>query len=414
MQTVNSVKRPIQDLIYSFAAYALPTFMLQFIIFPLIAGRLSSEDNGLFLALFNAVRLCVSLFIVPLANVRLLKKKECIAEPNCEKSFNFLFLIATGISAALVFILGLFYYRWTFEPRDLILLIAVLLLLSAHDYYSITFRIHITYKCILFDNLMIVSGYLVGIGLMLLFGYWELIFICGYACGLLYTLWKSKMWRSGVTSCTNKETVTQYSQLCVSSGLNNATTYCDKMLIYPLIGGYSVSVYNAAAVVSKLMSLISVPLRNVFLSYIVDVDKILISKRKQKQVKLLIICGTGVIYGCFYVASVILCRILYPQYFDAALRCIPIILLAILFETYAGLLKVYLLRFEKTILQVRTSCMKVILYLLCVLVMNVVCDLGLKGFCISILIADCVHFVVVLLLFIKNLKNGLGKDNDVS
>lgn len=410
MQVKGSVKRPIQDLIYSFAAYALPTFMLQFIIFPLIAGRLSAEENGLFLALFNAIRLCVSLFIVPLANIRLLKKKECMSEANYEKGFNFLFLVVTGASAAIVLLLGMLYYEWMFDIHDMIRLIAVLLLLSAHDYFSITFRIHITYKSILIDNLMIVLGYLVGIGLMLLFGHWELIFICGYTCGLLYTLRKSKMWRKGIAPSIKKETVTEYGQLSVSSGLNNATTYCDKMLIYPLIGGYSVSVYNAAAVVSKLMSLISVPLRNVFLSYIVDADRINISGRKQKTIKLAAVGGTVVLYGCFYVASVVLCRILYPQYFEAAMRCIPVVLLAILFETYAGLLKVYLLRFEKTILQVRTSCIKVILYLTCVFVMNVVCDFGLMGFCVSILIADCVHFIAVLLYFRKNLKNKLGND----
>ncbi len=401
----NTVKRPVLDFFYSFTAYALPTFMLQFIILPLIAGHLSSEDNGLFLALFNAIRLCVSLFIVPLSSIRLLKKKECISEPHYDKGYNFLFILVTGISAVIVLLLGLFYYGRTLNVYDVIRLLAVLLLLSAHDYFSIVFRINITYKSILIDNLMIVLGYLLGIGLMLKYGYWELIFISGYSFGLLYTLLKSKLWRKGIKPIVKKEVVKEYSQLSVSSGLNNATTYCDKMLIYPLIGGYSVSVYNAAAVVSKMMSLISVPLRNVFLSYIVDADNISVSSNMRKKVKLVVFGGSAVIYGGFYLASIILCRILYPQYFEAALRYIPIILLAILLETYAGLLKVYLLRFEKTVLQVVMSCIKVSLYLACVLLLNGICNFGLLGFCVSILIADGVHFIMALLYFIKNIKS---------
>ena len=407
-------KGPIADFIYSFSAYILPTFVLQFLIFPLVAGRVSADENGLFLALFNGIRLCVSLFIVPLANIRLLKKKDCINDPRFDKGFNFLFLLVTVASSLIIAVLALFYYKGAFDGFALIRLIAVLALLSAHDYFSIAFRVDITYKHILIDNLMIVLGYLVGILLMLKFGYWELIFICGYTCGLLYTLLKSKLWRAGVRPFVKKGTVKEYSQLSVSSGLNNATTYCDKMLIYPLIGGYSVSVYNAAAVVSKMMSLVSVPLRNVFLSYIVDTDKISVSQSKRRKITYIFAGSSVVIYGAFYLASIVLCKILYPQFFDAALLYIPIILLAILFETYAGLLKVYLLRFESTMLQVVTSSVKVALYLLGVLIFNVVFRFGLLGFCFSILLSDGVHFIIVLILFVKNINKQNGGQKNVS
>lgn len=414
MQVKNVNKRPIIDLIYSFTAYALPTFTLQFVILPLIAGHLSADDNGLFLALFNTVRLCVSLFILPLSNIRLLKKKECINNPHYDKRFNFLFLLVVGISSIVVLVLGLFYYQQMFDFRAMFRLISVLVLLSAHDYYSITFRIEITYKSILIDNLIIVLGYILGIFLMWRLGYWELIFISGYLLGLIYTLIKSKLWRCGIDTTINKNYVAEYSQLSISSGLNNATTYCDKMLIYPLIGGYSVSVYNAATVVSKMMSLVSVPLRNVFLSYIVDADTISVSRKKRKNMIYFVGAFSILIYVGFYITSIVFCRLLYPKYFEVAMSYIPIVLLAILFETYAGLLKVYLLRFENTMLQVITSCVKVALYLLSVLIMNVICKWGLNGFCLSILIADSVHFVIVLIYFIKNIKKQIGGKQNVS
>ena len=180
------------------------------------------------------------------------------------------------------------------------------------------------------------------------------------------------------------------------------------------IGGHNVSVYNAAAVVSKMMSLVSVPLRNVFLSYIVDKDGISVPRDKRRKLPLLAAAGTVVLYGGFYAASVLACRILYPQFFDAAIRCIPIVLLAILFETYAGLLKVYLLRFEKASLQTVTSFVKLSLYLVGVLILNKLCSMGLLGFCFAILIADGVHFIIVLACFIKSFKKKMGEENNVS
>lgn len=123
---VNSNKRPIVDLLYSFIAYALPTFVLQFIILPFVAGRLSSEDNGLFLTLFNMVRLFVSLLIVPLSNIRLLKKKECISEPKLEQEFNFVFLRVTIIAVVFVLLLGLFYYGESFSLFKILLLLSLI------------------------------------------------------------------------------------------------------------------------------------------------------------------------------------------------------------------------------------------------------------------------------------------------
>ena len=412
--SANQIKKsPVKDLLYSFVAYALPTAALQFVIMPLIAKRLLPEANGLFLTLFNIVRLCVSLFVIPLSSIRLLKKKDCVSDSQVEKGFNFVLLVAVGLSAVIVLLLGAFYYGSGVSAGALLRLLIVLLLISAHDYFIVAFRIDFAFRSILLDNVVIVLGYMLGLVLMLKFGYWELVFISGYSFGLMYTLLKTDMWRKGVALTLDKKTLAEYGQLGASSGLNHATTYCDKMLIYPLIGGYNVSVYNAAAVVSKMMALVSVPLRNVFLSYIVDTDKVSVPKKKRLMM-LAVLGGTVVLYGGFYVASILFCRILYPQFFEVALRYIPVILLAILFETYAGLLKVYLLRFEKTVLQTVMSFIKLTLYLGGVFVLNGICAFELMGFCFAILIADSVHFLIVLVCFLRSLKNKMGEEKHVS
>jgi O-antigen/teichoic acid export membrane protein len=171
-----------------------------------------------------------------------------------------------------------------------------------------------------------------------------------------------------------------------------------------MIGGASVSVYNAASVVSKMMAIISVPVRNVLLSYIVDVDKINVVKQKKRKIIALVALATLLIYGAFYLAGVIFCRLLYPQYYDSAVAYIPVILLAILFETYSGFIKVYLLRFEKTVLQVITSCIKIAAYAIGIVVLVWALDMGLAGFCFAILIADTIQLLISVVYFIKNLR----------
>ena len=171
-----------------------------------------------------------------------------------------------------------------------------------------------------------------------------------------------------------------------------------------MIGGESVSVYNAAAVVSKMMSIVSVPIRNVFLCYIVDVNRVNVGKKRLGKLVAVLGIGTVGLYGVFYIAGVLFCKILYPQRFDKALGFIPIILLAVLFETYSGIMKVYLLRFEKTVLQVATSCIKIAAYAIGIVVLVWALDMGLAGFCFAILIADAIQLVISVVYFVKNLR----------
>ena len=87
-------KQILIDFIYSFIAYALPTIVLQFVIQPIIAEKLSANGNGLFIALFSVLKLMINVFIMPLANLRLLRKKDCEKIDTLNAYFNFLFIMA--------------------------------------------------------------------------------------------------------------------------------------------------------------------------------------------------------------------------------------------------------------------------------------------------------------------------------
>lgn len=405
LKLLGRYKKAIVDLLYSFTAYALPTVVLQFLVFPLIASMTSGEENGLFLTLFNVVRLCVSVLVAPLGNIRLLRKSECAEDARNEKNMNFLFFFVTALSVVITVVFSLVYRGAECTLSDILLLCLVAVLICAHDYFSIAFRVIIEYKFILIDNILIIVGYAVGILLMrYVINLWEIIFICGYAFGLAFVLLKTHFWRRGMAVTGVRGVVPQYSQLCASFGLNNATIFCDKMIIYPMLGGYSVSVYNAAAIVSKVMSIISVPIRSVLLSYIVDADGLKISRRKMRKIIMFAIVGAAGVYLVFYLAGAFLCWLLYRQFFGEAIKYVPIILVAVLMDVSSGILKTVILRFAKTSLQLLISGVKLGVYVIGVLLLSATLELGLLGFCLAILFADASQLILVLIFFFRCVK----------
>lgn len=390
-------KKIMIDFCYSMIAYALPTVILQFVVQPLIAGRTTADENGLFVALFNVVKLMISIFILPLANLRLLKKKECRDHEKINSYFNFLFCFVLLCSLVIGTAFNIIYRQGSLRFPEIARLLTVIFLMGVHDYFSIAFRIILNYKWIVIDNFLIVLGYGLGIVLFTFWGHWEYIFIMGYLFGSAFVLLHTKLWKTSMRRKGGMAIAKQYGELCASSALSNTSTYCDRLIIYPVLGGYSVSVYNAATIVSKAISVVSAPLRNVLLSYIVNRDSLVISKRKVLRYVVLILAGLGVVYIGFLAFSNVACSFLYPQYVESARFYIPLIILSVMIETFAGIANIALLRFAETKLQAVISALKLSVYLASVVVLSVILKLGLWGFCIAIMLAAVTQMIAVFI-----------------
>lgn len=403
LRYIKAHKKILVDFLYSFAAYALPTVILQFAVQPLIAKHTTADENGLFIALFNVVKLMIGIFVMPLANLRLLKKQECEKTLALNELFNLLFLVAVSCTAVIGSLLNGFYRGFSLDIGDILRLLAILVLMGIHDYFMIEFRIILNYRKIVIDNLLIVTGYLLGIYLFLRTGMWELIFISGYLFGTAYVLLNTNLWKSAPRARKDGYLLRQYGELSASDLLKNASTYCDRLIIYPLLGGFDVSVYNAAAVVSKAISVLSAPLRNVLLSYIVNQNELTVSKRKIRKGIPLIVAAVGLIFFAFWGVSFVACKFLYPQYVSVATPFIPIIVLAIVVETSGSILNIVLLRFGRTQLQTIISSLKLGVYLVTITVLAVLLRTGLWGFCIAILVADIAFTVAVMIGLRKNI-----------
>jgi len=399
----------IKDFLYSFIAYALPTIVLQFVIQPMIASKISADDNGLFIALFNVLKLLIGVLIMPLANMRLLKKKKVENNLQLNSFFNYLFIIVVSLSIIVGTILNCSYRHFAISFRDIISFAIILILMSIHDYFMIAYRIVLDYKKIVIVNIAVVIGYGIGMWGFIITKHWELIFIVGYLFGSIYIMSTSSLWKSKpIRQVDDRESVIKgYRELSASAFLTNASTYCDRLIIYPILGGYDVSVYNAAAIVSKAISVLSAPLRNVLLSYIVNRDSLIIKGGKIKNIIFVYVGAFAVVFGMFYAFSIVACNFLYPKYAIDAKPYIPIIIAAIMLETTGAILNIALLRFANTKIQTLNSALKMATYLLFIVLFSVVMKMGLLGFCLAILFADFMFCIAVIL----GLRNNISFDN---
>ena len=392
----------IKDLFLSVLAYALSAVALTFVVQPAMSRIVDDEVYGRFLTLLSMIRLLVGVFITSLANLRMLRELD-YAEKGVKGDFNFQLLLSMALSSViLVVVLYIYQSRSIWEY---VLCIITMLLIMVHDYFSVYYRVVIQYSKLVLDNILIVVGY--GIGLLIYYfvtPVWQIVIIGGYVCGTLYVLFTSPYCRETVKRTPlYGETLKKHGQMGTSMLLKDTINYCDRLLIYPILGGGQVSIYSAASVVGKVIQLVSTPVQRVLLSYIVRRNTV--DKKDLKKVLLLSAPLFAVAYAGLYVVGRILLPIMYPQYADAAAGILWIILLAIIFNTIAAMFNTILMRFDKTSIQIWIPLARLVCYLACAL--PLVGAFGLMGFCWGYLASAVVFlgFTVMRLFTISGKTN---------
>lgn len=379
------------DFAYSFVSYILPVFVIQFALQPLIANNATSESNAIFITCYSLIKMCVTVFIAPLANLRLLDKHRCEEDNALNESYNLLLISIIAIMSCIVFITLRVVGISSFN--NILYSVIITILISIHDYYSIYFRIILNYKLIFVDSLLLVIGYMLGVAFFSSMSInWYSIFIIAYSLSTLYVTFNNRLISLSLSFKKVPEIMKRYLILCSSNLLNCSTLYCDRLMIYPLLGALSLSIYNACSTTGKVISLINIPFKNILLSYVVNEKKIEL-KLKIKNIIWCLVASTLLFFVLYYI-SVKLCEILYNKYSENNEVYIFLILLSMYFETVLGVAKTLLLRFADSILQVYLSFIKLFIYLSIIFVSIFYYECSLIFFCLAICISNFICMVV--------------------
>ena len=173
---------------------------------------------------------------------------------------------AVGVIAFFVF--SLFYYL----PSIVIALLCFFVLISSiRNYGTVFFRIKLNYLRVLICSALIAIGNSIGI-LVIYFtkqsSLWPFAFVIGDVLGLVFVLFKTNILKEKpIATPLIKKTSKIYSSLMIATLMANVLTYLDRLILLPLLGAESVSIYTVASFLGKSFGVIMLPLSGVLLSY---------------------------------------------------------------------------------------------------------------------------------------------------
>lgn len=392
----------LKDIIKKFAentlAYAIPVLVQQFVLYPLIARKLGSDANGLFLSLLALNYFVINITAGVLVNTRLLQNEKYKQE-GMVGDFNFLLLLFAFFDIAFVVVGTLIYTNNNCSIYDILLSTVLVVLFLYHDYITVQYRIELEFRKILINNLILSVGYILGLAcLYFVADYWQIVFIVPYLMTMVYDLINTDYIREPlkVTPLFN-DTVKQYFILFGSTLLHTAVTYGDRLLLYPLMDGTSVSVFSSAQLIGKMMQMISTPISTFVLSYLVRKDKMSV-RVKPKDIAVGILLLIGLYTGSVVISNPMI-HFLYPTWAEESLKYVRLTALNGILLMLGVVVNVFVLRFCDKKYQIIKSALYLITYV--GFSFTLVKAVGLWGFCFGNLIASIIQLVFLLAILIN-------------
>ena len=372
-------KKIFFDMILNIVATSIPTVVLQLLILPSLSNYMDGNAYGLMVTILAVLNVVPSTIGNVLNNVRLLHE-ESYKKDNEQGDFQILLTIFQAINLLIM------------------VTVSVGILWLGREYHIVAFRLKLDYIAILVNNLCLVAGYGIGYIFFMKNGYWQIIYLLGYILSYLHIVIASPIVKEPFTKTKRLRIVFNDSAfLLISNVLARAINYADKILLYPLLGGTMVSVYYAATVFSKVVSLAITPINSVALSYLSKINKKTNSLFKWTYIVGIVVCGIG------YIMTIILSRpvlsILYPKYVDAAMQYIWITSGTIVVSVLTSMITPFVLRFFDIKWQIWINGITTIMYI--IISLSLLKLGGLMGFCIGALLANIIKLLITTYVYLK-------------
>ncbi len=387
-------KKIAVDMLLNIFATAIPICVLQLLLLPALSRYMGGDEYGLLVTILALLNLIPSTFGNVLNNIRLIEGKK---GEDTQANFNVLLLVMAGINLVIMCVLTSIYEK-EITAYSLILIMIVSLLLLFREYFLVAFRIKLNYINIVISNLIMVAGYFLGFLLFRVTGRWQYMYLLGYAISLFFIILNSDLWKEPLSiSSSFKRISGQTALLTVANFLGRITTYADKLLIFPILGGTVVSIYYAATLFGKVVSMTINPISSVMLSYLSKSSKKNDNTFRMAFIIASFVCVIGY-FVCVAISKPVL-RLLYPQFVDLSIRYIWITTGTMVLTALTAIVNPFVLKFYDMKWQIVINGIYVAIYIgLSILLLNI---WGLAGFCTGALIAAFLKLGFMLNIYMK-------------
>ena len=395
--------RIISDFSYSFLSVGSSIAVLQLLVYPYLSRTMSIERYGEMISLIGIITAVYQTSGGSLGQTRLIRNQ---LYTNEQGDFQVLLLISILLSISLIFILSSFFGNIKSESR--ILNIVFLIVAIINTYSIVYFRIHLKYKQFFISNILVGFGYIVGIGVSLIFTSWQYIFIFSHVIPIVYLLTKSSMLIEPIHVTANfKYTKSTYLWLVFSSGLSNLIQYLDKIIILPVLGGYSASILFASTYFAKALSLIMLPVSNVLLSYLSS-KRIILTRKKYFYliISTFAVCLISSITILLFISPIT--RIFFPTLVEEAHPYFVFSTITIVVGIAYGVIGLPLLVIAPTYWQFIINGFQLLVYLILALFFTI--NYGLWGFLVAMFVSNVLRVGISIAMVFRYLGNQDQKD----
>jgi O-antigen/teichoic acid export membrane protein len=168
-------------------------------------------------------------------------------------------------------------------------------------------------------------------------------------------------------------------------------TYADKLLIYPVLGGYMVSVYFASTLFGKIVALSIAPINSVALTYLSRLNK-----ERRHSFSCVMGLGAGICmigYAvCIFISEPVL-AFFYPSVVDEAMKLIYITTANMALQTLIAIADPFILKFYDMKWQLLLNGGTTVIYvLLSLILLN---QFGLVGFCFGTMATSASKLIAI-------------------
>lgn len=382
------------DMFLNIFATLIPMAALQLVILPIVARGLSDADYGMALASIALLGLIPLTAGNVINNVRLLRDAE-YRQNNALGDFSLVVIAACALCSIGVSIGS--YVIGVVSPTELASVAVASALMLGREYLVVEYRLKLNYWGILYANLWQALGQFAGLAAFFVLDTWTFVYVFGYLASDVYLLRTTSIWREPLcTTSRLRATLGDVASLGFANILNKLTNYSDRLVLIPLAGASSVSVYYVACLFGKVLSLIVSPINNVLLSYLAKE-----SRATQKEFWIALASGGALCvagYAVTMLASRPLIALLYPQYVDVAMTYVPIATAASYVMVLSNVANPFVMRFCDLQWQTALNAIFCASFFLGSIAGYLV-D-GLFGFCGGVLLANCVRLVLAVVIYL--------------
>lgn len=384
----NKFSAVISDFSYNILSSLISTGVIQLVLYPTLARTLSAEKYGSFLTIISVINILTLSLGNNLATTRLIKD-DYYRERNLKGDFNILLMISLVLNYVFLYIYNL-EFSLDFISFNCVALASSLTIIRT--YLSVAFRLKLDYKKNLILNIIIAIGFAFCTIFFADFDYWPIIYIISNVMGIIYMIFTYNLLNEPYRVTTNfKKVFKVYIFLVLSGFIANLTTYLDKLIIYPVLGASSVSVYSVASFLGKSLALIIPPITSVFLSYLCT-DRFKMTKKLYKRFNIMFTFLAVITFLVCLLFEKPITKFLYPTVYEKAM---PYIIIAN-FASILGILSSFngtiTLKYAPSFWQVILSVIKITVYvILCCILMN---KYKLYGFAVGLAITNFVNIIM--------------------